>query len=153
MAKLREIVRLFQWIIFVFKTFSYCQLFSHLHKSPPPHEIPPPPVITNHIRAITPLRLFRGSDCVRFCVISSYLILHRLARTRIKGVSDLSDSAFYTPPIPPILHPSERVALTHQNESTPFYPKTCRKSRKWFPGVNILFCQNPTENTEILPPP
>ena len=130
MAKLREIVRLFQWIIFVFKTFSYCQLFSHLHKSPPPHEIPPPPVITNHIRAITPLRLFRGSDCVRFCVISSYLILHRLARTRIKGVSDLSDSAFYTPPIPPILHPSERVALTHQNESTPF------------------FCRFPAENAE-----
>ena len=171
----------------MFKTFSYRQLFFHLHKSPPLHEIPSPPVITNHIRAITRygcftvvIRLFSVSDYVLFVSINEYCLIippgawvqvillvriltnknhspgcmgasverlaefclpssfprvhgcklfllhsYRLARTRMKGVSDLSDFA-------PSAHPSER-------EHPLFTPKPTENSENDFPGVNILF--------------
>ena len=46
----------------------------------------------------------------------------------------------------PSAHPSGRVALTHQDVNTPFLSISCRKSRKWFPGGEYPFCQNPAEN-------
>ena len=154
MAKLKQVPDLIQWIFVTWKTFSYCQLFFHIHKSPPPHEIPSPPVITNHIRAITRYGCFtvvttsikswlfdknhRVHGCKLFLLHS-----HRLARTRMKGVSDSSDSVFLEWHICHILH------LQHIRAQYSFLSKSCRKCRKWFP----FFTWDVEEISEKLPPP